>query len=95
MGSFDGWGAMATGLLAVECFILNLVWLALAIGLWKGFGWLNDHASPAFQKVMGYLNKGQKAIEKGTTAVATPVIKARSGAEGLRTAVSRLRKDEP
>lgn len=95
MGSVNDWGAIAAGLLAVECLVLNLIWLALAIGLWKGFGWLHDHASPAFQKLTGYLNKGQRAIEKGTTMVAQPVIKARSGVEGVRTAVAYLRKEKP
>ena len=95
MGGVNEWGAIATALLAVECLILNLIWLALAIGLWKGFGWLHDHASPAFETVAGYLDKGQRAIAKGTTMVAKPVIKARSGLEGVRTAVATVRKDEP
>ena len=70
MGSINGWGAIATGLLAVECLIFNLIFLALAFGLWKSFGWLNGHALPGINKVAGYLDKGRAAIDKGTTKVA-------------------------
>lgn len=92
MGSINDWGALAAALLTVQCLMLNMAFVALGFGLWFAFRWLNGHALPAINKVGGYLEKGRRAIDAGTTKVAAPVIKVRGGAEGIRTAVTRLRK---
>ena len=92
MGTINDWGAIAAALLTAQCLLLNMAFVALAFGLWFGFRWLGGHALPAIHKVGGYLEKGRAAIDTGTAKIAAPVIKARGSAEGLRTAVTRLRK---
>jgi hypothetical protein len=91
MGSLEGWGAIAAAFLLLQCIIFNLLFVALAAGLWKGSEWLHRNAHAGLVKVAEWLDLGQHYAAQGQALVVAPFIRLRGQAEGLRSAWQRLK----
>ncbi len=91
MGSLDLWGAIAASFLLLQCIMFNLIWVGLALGLWKGSEWLHNHAGAALAKVDHWLQKGLGYVRLGESYVAAPFVRSRARAAWLRTVWARLR----
>lgn len=92
MGDLAGWGALATAILAVECMVLNLLFVALAAGMWFGTRWIRLRTGSGLQKVGGWLDLGQRYIRQGQSLVVAPFVRLRGQIEGARTAWNRLKE---
>ncbi len=91
MGSLEGWGAIAAAFLVAQCIVFNLVFVALAAGLWYGSRWVHEHAHTGLMKVGEWLDIGQEYALKGQSFLVSPFIRLRGRAEGLRTTWQRLK----
>jgi hypothetical protein len=91
MGSFEGWGAIAAALLVAECIVFNLVFVALAAGLWQGSAWLHRNAHTGLMKLAEWLGIGQKYAQKGQAFLVSPFVRLQGHVEGIRTAWQRLK----
>lgn len=90
MGSLDLWGAVAASFLLLQCIVLNLVWVALALGLWKGSEWVLRHAGIGLDKAHYWLQRGQGYVVQGERIVAAPLVRLRGRVSGIRTIWDRL-----
>lgn len=91
MGSLDLWGAIAASFLLVQCVVFNLIWVGLALGLWKGSEWLHTHAGTGLDKVGQWVDKGLGYVRLGESYLAAPFVRSRARAAGLRAMWERLR----
>jgi hypothetical protein len=91
MGTLEGWGAIAAALLLAQCIVFNLVFVALAAGLFYGSRWVRQHAHTGLMKAAEWLDLGQEYALKGQSYVISPFVRLRGRAEGLRTAWQRLK----
>lgn len=91
MGSLELWGAIAASFLLLHCIVFNLIWVGLALGLWKGAEWLHHHTGPAMATVDRWVQKGLGYVRLGESYVAAPFVRSRGRAAWLRTVWARLR----
>lgn len=92
MGSLDLWGAIAASVLVAQCLVFNLVWVVLALALWKGSEWIHRHAASGLAKVGGWLTTGQRQVQRGEQYVAAPFVRLRARSAGLRAAWQRAKE---
>lgn len=91
MGSLDVWGAIAASFLLLQCLVLNLVFVAIALGLWKGSEWVHAHASSGLAKAGEWLRLGQSYARRGQSLLSAPFVRVRSRVAGTREILQRLK----
>jgi hypothetical protein len=85
------WGAIAASVLLVQCIVFNLIWVALALGLWKGSEWVRKNTSAGLQKADYYLQKGVGAVHKGEQYLSAPFVRTRGRTAGWRALLRALK----
>lgn len=90
MSALNAWGAIAAALLAVECILFNLIFLALALGLWRGSAWLRENTGSGLKRADQLLRQGQGYVQQGERRVAGPFVRLRGQVAGLRAGWHRL-----
>ena len=91
MGSLDVWGAIAASVLLIQCLIFNLIFLGIALGLWKGTEWLHLRTHAGFVKVNEWLAMGRSYLHKGESMLAAPFVRLQGRIAGWRAARAPLR----
>ncbi len=91
MPTLDVWGAVAASVLLVQCILFNVIFVALAVGLWYGTRWLRSHTKTAFVKVDDVAQKGQRYAIQGQSKVVQPFIGLRARVAQIRAMVQQLR----
>ena len=93
MGSLDSWGAIAASILLIQCIVFNLVFVALALGLWKGAGWVRGKTGVGLQKLDGLLQTGSHYANRGQSYLVAPFVRLRAGRAGIRAIEKELEKE--
>ncbi|MGH2545092.1 MAG: hypothetical protein ACRDIB_20065 [Ardenticatenaceae bacterium] len=91
MGSLELWGAIAAIFLVLQCIMFNAILVGLALGLWKGAGWLRVHAGVGLDKVEEWLLLGRGYLRQGESYLVAPFIRLRGRITSIRTTWQRLR----
>lgn len=91
MGSLDVWGAIAASILLLQCIVFNLIFVVLALGLWKGAEWVHLHTDMGLTKLHEWLMLGRRYAMKGQSYVASPFVRLGARVLGWRTAWNRLK----
>ncbi|HBY92621.1 MAG: hypothetical protein M5U01_29410 [Ardenticatenaceae bacterium] len=86
MGSLSTWAALATVLLALECFVVMLVVGALVFGLKFGMDWVLRNTVAGFRIANDYFARGKALLERYEARIAAPVVRARAAWYGLQRA---------
>ncbi|MCB0078333.1 MAG: hypothetical protein KDD73_13040 [Anaerolineales bacterium] len=92
MGSIDFWGTVSAAFLLTFCVVGNLVFVALAFGMWKGAAWSRDHARSGLAFVMKWMLRGKAYVELGESHAVAPFVRLRGRAARMRTTVKRIRE---
>ncbi len=92
MDPLNAWGAVAASVLLVQCIVFNLIFVGLALGLWKGSEWLRVHTGSGLRKADTLLQQGRGYTRLGLAYLAAPFVRLRGRGAGLRAIRARLRE---
>ena len=90
MGVLDLLAGIAAVILALELFVVTVIFAAACAGVWFGLRFAQKKTDPSIQKLNGYIDKYRPYERRGLGYLALPIMLARQWGTRIGVTVSGL-----